>query len=366
MKIMSDQTDKIGHYRDLFLQNICALANSVGGVLQIEKIAAYGSKQKDAKFSDFDSIMEKGKEWINEIGHSGFEHLIDFKSPIKEHENFLLVFVHGSDLLVTICMNTYDTHFKKKEYCLKTENMMKIIKDMGEQESIKYKTPKPNPVSVIKGELIHYQQRPSESHCLEYKGCENTKNLKALLNKLSEKNKKDTLKLAKYVCIFTKNDNGGSIIYGITESGKSNKIYRVEGINCPIANKDEIPIAAYCRKEIKTNTLWLTYNGKILESEKIDEYIRVIFHPIKFAGITGNIKLLEIAVASFHGIVFSSPCGPEAWSMNPISGKVSRLETLDWYRHMRKCKSIFTLFYHYDSWRFNYQWLHEGLSSFLL
>ncbi|KAJ8314604.1 hypothetical protein KUTeg_006754 [Tegillarca granosa] len=140
--------------------------------------------------------------------------------------------------------------------------------------------------------------------------------------------------LIQYICSFSK--TGGSIIYGITESKTTSKIYRAEGINFLLLKKYESEIEDHCRSKIKTTTLWLTHEGKILETDKIDAYICFIFHPMKCMGVKQKYKILEIAVAPFHGIVFNSISGPEAWRVDPKSSQINRIETVDWYRCLRK------------------------------
>lgn len=321
---INGKTDKPGDYKDIFVRNICALANSEGGVLCIKNTA------QCVVFADFDNIILNGKSWLHQIGHSGFENLVEFKPPTKKQESFMLIFVQGSHLLVTTCMNTYDDHVK---YSWKTENMLKVINDILETAPIKYV---PKPISVIKDCVEHYQHQPCENKGLEYKGCDKIKNLKSFLNAINVKKDKKGM-LIQYICQFSKNANGGSILFGITESGtKTNKTYRVEGIKFLISKEDESNIEDYCRSIIKDNTLWLTHNGKILNSANINEYIRFIFHPMK--SVPKNYKVLEIAIACFYGVVFSSTCGPEAWRIDHISNEVNCFKTVDWYRYMRKRK----------------------------
>ncbi|KAJ8314608.1 hypothetical protein KUTeg_006758 [Tegillarca granosa] len=322
---INGETDKARDYKQSFMKNICALANSGGGVLCIKNTA------KSIAFADFDNIMQNGKCWLHKIGHSGFENLVEFKPPTNKH---------GSALLVTTCMNTYDSHVNDS---WKTENMLKVINDITESASTKSKVPKP--IMAIKDDVTYLQQFPGESIGLEYKGCEKIKNLKSLLHTMFEKKDKKG-SLIQYICRFSK--TGGSIIYGITESKTTSKIYRAEGINFLLSKTDESEIEDHCRSKIKTTMLWLTHEGKILETDKIDAYICFIFHPMKCMGVKKNYKILEIAVAPFHGIVFDSISGPEAWRVDPKSSQINRIETVDWYRCMRKqiplCEHIRKLF----------------------
>ncbi|KAK3085423.1 hypothetical protein FSP39_003073 [Pinctada imbricata] len=295
-----------------FLQNFCALKNSGGGIIRIQNLDKQNAEFADNFWSSIGDDVEKMPADFE--SSEGYESRKNFYRKTSRSGSYMDIFVTGSHVVCSTNLHVLES-FEYRNYGKKEKYTIHRLHASTNNSDI------PCIYSRVRERLVADETyHRGESSSLQFK------HIKGISFESSFKEN-----IPKFTSSFS--EEGGSILYGIEEVGKQNKVPTVRGLEID----DMQQVQKDIEHVIKSHTSWFQRNDdkyqnskevEIFRLEDPSAFFKVFFHEVSSRSMGKSkfpLYVIEISIGSFPGVVCSSSKGPESFRINQITGQVERI-----------------------------------------